>query len=401
MQPFIKKYAPKKSHDIIGQRLAIKDLKNFIVNFKNQEKKAVILYGPSGTGKTASVYALADELSLELIEINASDYRNKTEINSRVGSALNQQSLFSKGKIILVDEIDGLSGMKDRGGIGALAKLSSSAPFPIVFTSNNAWELKFNKLRKRCSLIKFKELSYDEISHILERICKDEGIRYEEAVLKGLARRSSGDARSAINDLQMLTEGAEELTKKSLDELMERNREESMPSALLKIFKTTDPNIAINAFDNVKEDFDQRFLWIDKNLPSEYENAGDLSRAYDKLSKADIFKRRIRRWQHWRFLVYINALITAGIAVSKDKKYKKFVEYKPTGRLLKLWWAKQKNMKKKAIASKIASKTHSSTKEVLKDIDYFKIMFRKNKGMAKAIEEYAGLEKEEVDWLKK
>ena len=174
-----------------------------------------------------------------------------------------------------------------------------------------------------------------------------------------------------------------------------------MPSALLKIFKTTDPKIAINAFENVKEDLDQQLLWIDENLPYEYSKPEDLARAYDKLSKADVFDRRIKRWQHWRFLVYINALITAGVAVSKEDKYHKFVQYKPTGRLLKLWWAKQKSMKKKAIAAKIAEKTHSSVREVVKDMEYFKIIFRRDKEMAKAIEEYADLSNEEVDWLKK
>ena len=37
----------------------------------------------------------------------------------------------------------------------------------------------------------------------------------------------------------------------------------------------------------------------------------------------------------------------------------------------------------------------------MKDMEYFKIIFRRDKGMAKAIEEYADLSNEEVDWLKK
>jgi replication factor C large subunit len=401
MEPFTKKYAPKNLKEVVGQDTSIKLLKNFIGSFKKQKKKAVLLHGPSGTGKTASVYALANDLSLELLEVNASDYRNKDQINEKVGTALTQQSLFSKGKIVLVDEIDGLSGMKDRGGIQALIKLMEVGAFPLVFTSNNPWDIKFNKLRRNCELIEFKELDYEDVFTILKNICKHEKIKYEEDVLKGLARRTGGDCRAALNDLQTLTEQTKELTKESLEELTDRSKELSMPEALLRVFKTTDPKIAITAFNDVKEDLDQQLLWIDKNLPEEYDKPLDLARAYDKLSKADVFKRRIRRWQHWRFLVYINALITAGIAVSKDEKYKKYVQYKPTGRLLKLWWAKQKGMKKKAIAAKIASKTHSSTKEVLRDIEYFKIIFKKNKEMAKAIEEYADLVREEVEWLNK
>ncbi len=396
MIPFTKKYQPASLAEIKGQDEALKQIKRFISG--GQKKKALLLYGPSGSGKTSSVYALTNDNELEIVEVNASDFRNKDQINQKVGSAVKQQSLFSKGKLILIDEVDGLSGNKDRGGIQALIKLIGDTTFPIILTCQNPWDYKFNKLRRRCSLVEFRPMGYSAIFEVLKEICDKEKIKYKPDILKSLARRAGGDCRSAINDLQMLIGPGKEL--KSLDEMVDRDREESMPSALVRIFKTTDPKIAITAFDNVRENVDDQFLWIDANLPREYEKAEDLARAYDKLSKADIFRRRIRRWQHWRFLVYINALLTAGVAVSKDEKYKKMVQYKPTGRLLKMWWAKQKSLKKRAIAAKIGEKTHSSTNDVIKDIEYFRVIFRKNKEMAKAIADYLDLDKEEIKWLK-
>ena len=110
MVPWIKKYEPKSSDDIVGQEDAVKYLKEFITNPKKRKKKAIILYGPSGNGKTSSVYAISNELDLELIEVNASDFRNKDKIESTIGQSSKQMSLFGKSKIILVDEIDGLSG---------------------------------------------------------------------------------------------------------------------------------------------------------------------------------------------------------------------------------------------------------------------------------------------------
>lgn len=401
MIPFTKKYAPKSLTDIKGQDKAVSELKKLISDFKEQKKKAIWIYGPSGSGKTSLVYALANEFNYEIIEVNASDSRNKDQIEQKLGGAVFQHSLFSKGKIILVDEIDGLAGRQDRGGMQALIKIIEKTTFPIVLTATSPWDYKFNKLRNKCKLVELDSLGYMDVGEVLRHICVKEKIKYDLDVLKSLARRAGGDCRAAVNDLQTLTELTKELTKGSLDELEQRSHEESMPNALLKVFKTTDPKIAITAFDNVKEDMDQRMLWLDQNLPFEYDKPEDLARAYDKLSKADVFNRRIRRWQHWRFLVYINALITAGVAVSKDEKYHKFVQYKPTGRLLKLWWAKQKSMKKKAIAGKIALKTHSSTKEVLKNIEFFKVIFKKNKEMANSIADYLDLEKEEIMWLKK
>ena len=402
MHPFTLKYQPKKISEIIGQDDAIKKLKNFVVNFKKQKKNAALLYGPSGVGKTISVHALANELELEILEVNASDVRNAEQINSLVGSAVGQMSLFFKGKIILVDEIDGLSGTKDRGGLQAITKLIEKSYFPLILTATNPWDYKFNKLRRRTEMIEFAPLDYLPIFEILKNICKNEEIKFEEIILKGLARRAGNDARAAINDLQTLTIEAKELTKKSLEELGERNKLDTMLNALFKIFKTTDPKVAIGAFDNVEEDLNEQLLWLDENLPREYTNPEDLAKAYDKLSKADVFNRRIKRWQHYRFLVYINALITAGIAVSKKEKYKHHVQYKPTGKLLKLWWAKQKSMKKKAIAEKIAEKIHSSSKEVIKDtLPYLQVSFKKNKKFREELIKELDLSIEEMEWLKK
>jgi replication factor C large subunit len=401
MKPFIHKYNPKKYEELIGQDESLNKLKLFIKKFKLQKKKAALIYGPSGIGKTSSVYCIANEFNLEIIEVNASEFRNKDNIKKIVGSAINQQSLFSKGKIILVDEVDGLSGNKDRGGMQEIAKIIKTTTFPIILTATNPWENKLSSLRSKCNLVQFNELDYEDIFKVLKTICTKEKIEFKENALKSLARMCGGDLRAATNDLEQLSVKTKKLTKSELESLSQREKQDTIINALTRIFKTTDPNLAISAFDNVNEDFDQRFLWLDKNLPKEYTNKEDLCRAYDKLSKANVFSRRIRRWQHWRFLVYINALITAGISVSKDKKYNHYTKYEQSGRLLKIYWANIKNMKKKAIALKIAKKTHTSGKEILKNIDYYKVIFKKNKDMSKDISKYLELEAEEITYLKK
>ena len=362
--------------------------------------ETLVILGPSGTGKTCSVYAIANELGYEVIEVNASNFRNAEQINQKVGNAIKQQSLFARGKIILVDEIDGLSGHEDRGGIQAITKIIADSTYPIILTATNPFDNKFSSLRSKSSLMEFKVLDYLSIFSILKKICGHEKIKYEDEVLKSLSRRAGGDARAAINDLQTLAQEKKELTKESLEELADRNKTDNIMIALNKIFKTTDLKIAISAFENVREDLDEQLLWIDENLPKEYTKPQELAKAYEMLSKADVFSRRIRRWQHYRFLIYINALITAGIAAAKNEKYKHIVPYKPTGRILKLWWASQKLAKKKEIAGKIAEKTHSSKKEIIKNtMPYIPVMFR-NKEMRNNIINYLGLNEEEAEWLK-
>ncbi len=398
-EPFIRKYEPSSINEIKGQEKAVSSLVNFI---KSKSKSCAILYGPSGSGKTSTVHAIANELDLELLEVNASDVRNAEAIQSLIGSAAKQMSLFSKGKVILVDEIDGLSGVKDRGGIPELIKIIEETAFPVICTAIEAFDQKFSALRKKSTMIEFETPSASSIFDMLKHICDTEKIAYEESTLKQLARQSGGDFRGAINDLQTVTSYAKKLIAQDVTDLSVRNKQESIPQALVKVFKSTDVKVASTAFESVDEDVNQLFLWIDENLPKEYKNPADLERAYHYVSQADVFNRRIRRWQHWRFLVYIYSFLSAGVAVSKDEKYKEFVEYKPTMRILKLWMANQKYAKRKAIAEKIHERLHASQKETVKStIPYLQVIFKNNKEMGKKIASELELDPEEVEWLTK
>lgn len=398
---YINKYQPNSLKEIVGNEDSIKELVQFIKNYSKEKKKSALLYGPSGVGKTSSVYAISNDNNLEIIEVNASDFRNKDMIDSVIGNAINQGSLFGRQKIILIDEIDGISGTKDRGATQEIVKLMKNSKFPIILTAQNPFDAKFSTLRNNSKLIPFKELDHKSVFIILEKICKNEKINYEENSLKSLARMCGGDLRSAINDLEGISARDNSVTKEDILNLTQRDKEESMPSALVKVLKNSDANIALAAFDNIKEDIDQQFLWLDKNMPMEYLKAKDRNEAYNHISRADIFRRRIRRRQHWRFLVYIKALLTAGIATSKEKKYDHFVKYEQTGRLLKIFWANQKKAKKKTIATRIATKLHSSLNKEMQNSDYYKISFKKNKDFHdKFIEEFE-LDKDEIAYMKK
>jgi len=397
---WVDKYKPRNIFEVKFQDDAINTVKDFVENYKQQKKKALIIYGPTGTGKTSSIYAIAAELGLEIIEVNASDFRNAEQINTRVGNAIHQHSLFSKGKVILVDEIDGLSGMKDRGGVAALAKLLANSTFPIILTAEDPFNRKFSSLKRKSLLVKYEPADVTQLKDMLKNICKKEKITADNTSLMILARRTGGDVRAAITDLQILSYD-NKLKKEDIEALDDRKQTESIKQALVKIFKTKNPEIALASFDNINENFDELFLWLDENIAKEYKDIEDIAKAYDALSLADVYRGRIRRWQHWRYLVYMKDLLTAGISLAKKEKYQDFTDYKETSRLLKIWIFNAKNMKRKAIAEKLAEETHISSKRAFKDIvPYLKIMF-KNKEFAKEISEDLELEKEEIVWLKK
>ncbi|MCK4670691.1 MAG: replication factor C large subunit, partial [Nanoarchaeota archaeon] len=358
MDPWVRKYQPKTLSKVYGQEKAVNAIKNFITNFKKQKKKALLLYGPSGSGKTCSVVAAASEFDMELLEVNASDKRNKNAINEVVGQSLKQQSLFAKQKILLLDEVDGLSGRDDRGGIAAVVPLIKESVFPIILTTNDAYIDKLKALRKVCTLVEFERLDANTMFKIMKMVCDNENVKYDKDALKRLAYKADGDLRGALTDLETLSRNTKQIGKDNIMEVSDRDKKESLQKALLKVFKSSDARIAINAFKNVDENLDEIMLWIEENLPKEY--SGDsLGRAFDAVSKADVYRGRIRRWQHWRFLVYIDALLSAGVATAKDEKNPEVVEYKRSSRILKMWIAKQKLAKRKAIAAKLAQNTHT------------------------------------------
>ncbi|MDP4012634.1 MAG: replication factor C large subunit [Candidatus Nanoarchaeia archaeon] len=388
MKTWVDKYKPETLKDIEGHNLSLAKLKEII-----STKGIALVHGLTGTGKTSSIYALAKDLNLEVMELNASDIRNKSSIESIVGNALGQMSLFSRGKLILLDEIDGLSGQQDRGGATTLAKLLSDNQFPIIMTANDPWDAKLAPIRKKSEVIEFKTPSHITVFNVLKKVCKGEGIIFEETILKDLARRAGGDIRGAINDLQSLTSN-KELNKEHLEKLDDRKKEESIFNALRLIFKANNTSDVLGALDTTGLDFDEAMLWIDENLPLEY-SGEDLAEAYDKLSLADVYKGRIRRRMYWRLLVYRINFMTAGVNAAKEVKEKGFVNYKRTSRILKLWQANMKYAKRKAIAQKLAKDFNVSTKRMVKEvIPYLKIMYQNGQDLE------LNLEPEEVEWLR-
>lgn len=380
-----KKYSPKYLKEIKGQNLPLERLK---FNIKN--KIPTILHGPTGTGKTSSVYALANELDFEVMELNASNFRNKEQIDSIVGAASQQQSLFKKGKIILLDELDGISGTKDRGGLQALMKLLPSIQTSLVLISNDIWDQKFSTLRKKFDLIEFNTPNHETIFDFLKEISVKEKIKYLEEDLKKLARSSKGDFRAALMDLQTSLEN----NNLNLNLLSERNKSSEIFNSLKLIFKTLDTKIALSSLDNLKEDLDEVALWLEENLPKEY-HGKDLSKALDSLSKSDVFKGRIIRQQYYRFMVYQIVFLTAGVALSKREKNPGFINYSRPSRILKMYISKMRNAKKLAISKTLAEKTHTSTKRVMQNFGYYR-KFLLNKDVILELE----LDDDEVKFLK-
>lgn len=403
--PWTEKHKPKRISEFCGNEEAVKLLENFIKNYKNSKKKAALIFGPSGCGKTTLAYLLASHFNYEIFELNASDFRNKENLNLTLKNALQQNSLFYKGKIILIEELEGISGTEDYGGIATISSLIKESNYPVIITANflsspqeEYWDTKFNVIKQQSLLIKMKKPTTLTIVKILKEIAKKESVLVSEDFLTELAMRSQGDIRAAINDFQVLAT-SKMLKKEDLKLLDYRDKNSTIKEALLNIFKINNFENSLRAFENVDIELDDKFLWIEENLPYEYEKR-ELANAYDVLSRADVFRGRIVKRQTWHFLAPIEALLTAGISACKEKSKNGFIEYKQPSRKLKLWILNNQNAKRNSVAKKISQKTRVSFKEAYSEVPFVKLMFR-NKNFKNEISEFLELEKEEIDWLSK
>jgi|TARA_B100001971_G_scaffold183194_1_gene180999 replication factor C large subunit len=389
--PWGEKYRAKSFEDIKGQNFAVDKLKFFLKNFP--KKKAVVLHGATGIGKTSLAYATAFELDAEILELNASDLRNKAKIAEIIGPSTKQKSLFNENKIILVDEVDGVSAIKDRGGLGELLAIIEKSSFPVIITANDIWQRKFSLLRQKTEMVLLKEVDYKIVQEILTKVCEKENVVVSRDVLTSISIRARGDIRAALNDLQILSKME---SPEVMKEIGDRNKEQSVFVALQQIFKNSKiDSDMIKVFDEVNMPIDEIFLWVEENIPLEYKGE-ELVRAFDALSLADVFRGRIQRQRHWRFMVYEYFLLGPAIAGVKEYNRAGWTSYKKPSRILKIWLQNQRAAKKKSICIKYAKYCHISTKTAMKDFLLLKILLQRE-----SIQKELKLNEDEIAYLDK
>lgn len=387
--PLIEKYRVKSLNEIRGQQIAVSEIRDFLRMFP--AKKALILNGPVGTGKTSMVIALAKENDKELFELNASDLRNRKSLEAVLRPSLEQQSLFGKGKLILMDEADGITG-SDRGGLPELIALISKTKVPILITANDIWGKKFSLLRKTCKIVSLKELREEDVRGIVVDVLQKEGKKIKDTTIDLIVKGARGDVRAALNDLESVILLGEE----NIDEISLREKKQDIFNDLKKLFQNQTDEKTLRIFDNSGLSMDEILLWIEENIPLEYQGKA-LFKAYESLSKADIFKGRIYRKQYWRFMVYQSFFLSGGIASATKLKNNRFISYNKPTRILKIWMSNMRNAKIKAIVEKYARLCHMSKKKAMRDKRLLPFILE---NMNDKTSKLMDLEEKEIEYLK-
>ena len=341
------KYRPKHILDLIGNEEARKLFVEWFAKWK-KGVKPLLLVGPPGIGKTTMANLSAKHFGYDLISLNASDVRNKKNIQEILQPVLGNQSVLGL-PMIFIDEVDGIHGRSDYGGVEALINILKESTVPIILAANNHSSDKMKKIKKSVTTIELRPLSPRLLLLHMNTILQKENAKISPGKLMKLITDSNGDIRSMINSAQALVTGFEPPTEKS--------------------FETLDVEEGINAFYKAKSIDEARSILYSMRIdPREKINAfyssvitsklsaNDLEKFLSIISEADILYGRIMKTQQWRLLRYLDSILLGLYTNNSGVRYSQYNLSWPL--LNRLRWD---GSKIKSITKLLAKKMHVSS----------------------------------------
>ena len=210
-KPLAERMRPKDLSFFIGQDNIIKNnsvLKNMI---KNNRFSSMILYGPPGSGKTSLANIISSSTDNYFVKISAVTSGTK-EIKEIIELAKDNLSMYNKRTILFIDEIHRFNKMQQDFLLEFVEK--GDIVFIGATTENPAYEVN-NALLSRVIVFELQALSFENLKDIIDNailndeILKNKKINYTKDGISYLIKMSNGDARTALNYLELIIDNIE------------------------------------------------------------------------------------------------------------------------------------------------------------------------------------------------
>jgi len=204
------KYRPKNFAEIIGHKTIIESIA-YSFN-KNTIPHAILLAGPSGTGKTTIARIIAKKLNAddsEIIEINIANSTGIDFIRQLNDTAI-VSPMMGTNKVFILDEIQQIS----KEGMNCLLKMLEDSPKYSYFVLCTTDPQKLIKpLKDRCNLYTLKSLSDNEIGDLIRYVSIQEKIILTPEIEELLIYKAEGCPRRALVNLSQIQNSVKDFEK--------------------------------------------------------------------------------------------------------------------------------------------------------------------------------------------
>jgi replication factor C small subunit len=228
------KYRPRKLSEVAGQDTIIKNLQSYV---KRGNLPHLIFSGPAGVGKTAAAVAMTRELYGDtwhenFTELNASDERGIDVVRNTIKNFARTMPIGNASfKIIFLDEADALTDAAQSALRRTMERYSGTCRF--ILSCNYSSKI-IEPIQSRCSVYRFKSLSYEAIAARIQYIAGMEDLKISEEVIRAINYVSMGDMRRAVNALQSAAVLSSELKPEMIYEITATARPEEIKELITR-----------------------------------------------------------------------------------------------------------------------------------------------------------------------
>ncbi|CAJ0954634.1 unnamed protein product, partial [Mesorhabditis belari] len=273
--------------------------------------KAVLLSGPPGIGKTTCAKMACESLGFQTVEMNASDVRNKKHLEAHVAQLTGSHQLeeyFGATKnpisdvrhVLIMDEVDGMSGNEDRSGISELMDIIKNTMIPIICICNDRAHPKMRTLVNYCFDVRFQRPRVEHVRSRIMMIAVREKLRMSKEDIDEIIELSNHDVRQCIYNLQMRKAIPEmHITQKDVTiNAFEAARRLLSKSSTLRekqeMFFVDYGIMPLFVFEN--------YLHLTNNERSKVDHLASIRRAAEFIAMGDMVDKQIRSGGAWKLL---------------------------------------------------------------------------------------------------
>ncbi len=381
------KHRPKKIIDMVGNEESRKSLVEWLTKWK-VGAKPILLVGPPGIGKTTLAQLAAKEFSYDLIGMNASDVRNKANIEELLSPLLGNTSLLGK-PMMFIDEVDGIHGRADFGGVEALLKILKEPTIPIILAANSDDSDKMKNIKKTAKTVYLKPVSPRLLGLYLDKVLKEEGAKLSPGTTIKIIVECRGDIRSLLNMAQAQLDGFDVMTEKSFEVL-------DVEAGINAFFKAKTKQEAQSVLYSLRIDPREKINTFYSSVVTSSISNKELIRLLDVISEADVLYGKIMRTQEWQLLRYLDNILLKLYSEGLQVQYSQYNLSWPL--LNKLRWDGKVI---KSLGASLAKKFHVSSSTIATFYLPYILFCMKNKKLELEINpEYSEVLQKEIELLK-